>query len=78
MRNIIDRINKFEAGEETVFNFNKIFSEVPLLGFSATDLVKIGEPCSPEIVRMIKIGDKEFRHSFKPVTESEMILEESL
>lgn len=67
MRTIIDKINAFENSAETnVEIFNTIFLENPLRDCSPEDEVTIGEPCSPETVRIITVGTRSFRHDFKP------------
>jgi hypothetical protein len=67
MTTLIDRINTFEAGDENVANFNKIFSDCPLIGYNSDDYVTIGFPVSPETVREVTInGVKTFRHDFRP------------
>lgn len=71
---LIEKINKFEDGTETVENFNKIFSNCPILGFSSTDIVTIGECCSPETTRMLTVNEERFRHNFIPA-ESDIVVE---
>lgn len=70
--NLIDKINLFEAGPETVENFNEIFENCSISGFSDSDIVTIGECCSPETCRIVRIGVESFRHNFVPKTGHEV------
>lgn len=74
MRTLIDKINKFEDGLETVEKFNEIFSHCPISGFDLDKIVTIGECCSPETSRIVTIDENSFRHDF--VTKPEEIIEE--
>ena len=65
MKTLIDKINEFERGDETVKSFNEIFSKAPLTEFKGNQIVTIGEPCSPETGRMLTVGNVTFRYDFK-------------
>lgn len=73
MRTLIDKINYFENGQETVENFNNIFPECRLEGYYNFANVAIGEPCSPETARLVHINvegnEITIRHNFKPKME---------
>lgn len=78
MKTLIDKINDFENGEETVEKFNAIFLDNKLDGFKPDEVVTIGEPCSPETVRLVTVGNEKIRHDFKfvvgevPFTEGDV------
>jgi hypothetical protein len=73
MKTLIDKINYFENGEETVEVFNNIFPECRLEGYYNFANVVIGEPCSPETSRQVYINvegnEITIRHNFKPKME---------
>jgi hypothetical protein len=78
MRTLIDRINEFENGDETVKSFNEIFTTLPLKEFREDQIVTIGEPCSPETTRFVTVGNVTFRYDFKKnleVNEGEVLSE---
>lgn len=80
MKTLIDKINEFETGVETVQNFNSIFLQAQLKDFTVEDIVTIGEPCSPETVRLLTVNGYTFRHDFTPTISSlevEIVLEEN-
>lgn len=64
--NLIDKINKFESGPETVKSFNKIFENCPISNFSTNNIVTIGEIAGPDTVRYVTICEERFRHNFRP------------
>lgn len=65
---LIDKINEFESGTETVSSFNSIFTNNPIFGFDVDDIVTIGEIDGPETTRIITVTGNlttvSFRHDF--------------
>lgn len=70
--NLIDKINAFEDGTETVSSFNMIFTNCRLTNFDANAIVVIGDPVTPETTRLITINGESFRHNFKQVESDAM------
>lgn len=63
---LIDKIKAFESAPvQSVAEFNRLFTESPILGFSQDSLVEIGEIVTPETARQITItGTAVLRHEF--------------
>lgn len=73
MRTLIDKINHFENTNETVESFNKIFVQSQLFGFSANEIVTIGEISGPDTARYVTVLNETFRHNFKPVEADKFV-----
>lgn len=63
--NLIDKINAFESGEQTVARFNEMFPHSRLHLDNAL-IVEIGNPCSPETTRELFIGTEVLKYDFRP------------
>jgi hypothetical protein len=61
--NLIDRINKFENGDCTVREFNKIFKS-KIVGFSDNLQVEIGNIHDTDTTRLLIIGKANIKHNF--------------
>lgn len=72
MKAIGVRLNEFEnATEQNVKTFNSIFTEVPLLFCTNTDIIVIGEITANSTTRELLINNVAIEHSFLRRTNSE-------
>lgn len=70
MRTLGDKLAQFDNTDQTVIDFNYIF-DVPLKGYSPTDLVVIGDITKNTYTREILINNIAIEHCFERRTTSE-------
>lgn len=71
MKTIGDKLIEFDNTEGTVKDFNKIFNDTPLRGFSDYDIVIVGEITKNATTRILLINDRAIDHSFERRLNSE-------
>lgn len=72
MRAIGDRLNNFDNNEtQTVGEFNKLFDDVPLVGYDNNDNVVIGEITANANTRLLLINNIATEHCFVRRSNSE-------
>lgn len=70
MRTLMDRINKFEnLPVQTVAEFNKVFTECPLLDIAENLEVDILELADSDTTRFVQAGHLTIKHKFVPVKD---------
>lgn len=66
--NLIDKIRMFEAlPQQTVAEFNKLFTNCKLDDLAADLEVEIGELADSDTTRMLSVGKLTVKHRFVPV-----------
>lgn len=77
MRTLMDRINKFESlPVQTVAEFNKEFTECPLLDVAENLEVGILELADSDTTRFVQAGNLTIKHRFVPVKDLVELTEE--